>query len=132
MENPKDNPTTERPSPPVLAEDRRDPKKAQGVGEEDSVMDLHESVSDMETDCTDNNPGFEEQGIRARNTYRIRVANSPGKTTYASMVKKGSNGFGCESYDEELSPDKVIVLDDDCIVSDSGEFLSIVATKKNS
>ncbi|KAK8571220.1 hypothetical protein V6N13_103349 [Hibiscus sabdariffa] len=30
----------ERPSPPVLDEDRRDPKKARCVGDENSAMDL--------------------------------------------------------------------------------------------
>ncbi|KAK9042990.1 hypothetical protein V6N11_071342 [Hibiscus sabdariffa] len=41
------------------------------------------------------------------------------------MVMKNLNGFGCESYDEELSPDKVIVLDEDCIISDYEDFPTI-------
>ncbi|KAK8511752.1 hypothetical protein V6N13_029344 [Hibiscus sabdariffa] len=64
----------ERPSPPVLDEDRRDPKKARGVLGYDS--DQSRSVT------------------------------SPEKTTYASMMKKGSIGVGSEPFDEDLSPDK--------------------------
>ncbi|KAK9010914.1 hypothetical protein V6N11_043781 [Hibiscus sabdariffa] len=78
-----------------------------------------------EADCTDNNLGFEEQCIRVTNTDQSRGATSPEKTMYASMVKKGSNGIGCEPFDDDLSPDKVILRDDDCIVSDFGEFPTI-------
>ncbi|KAK8653181.1 hypothetical protein V6N13_127191 [Hibiscus sabdariffa] len=59
-----------------------------------------------EADCTDNNLGFEEQCIRVTNTDQSRGATSPEKTMYASMVKKGSNGIGCEPFDDDLSPDK--------------------------
>ncbi|KAK8571221.1 hypothetical protein V6N13_103350 [Hibiscus sabdariffa] len=73
----------------------------------------------MEEDCTDNNPGFEEHGFRATSSYQSRSVTSPGKTTYASMVKKGSIGPGSEPFDDDFSPDKVIMRDDDCIVSES-------------
>ncbi|KAK8506643.1 hypothetical protein V6N12_073596 [Hibiscus sabdariffa] len=65
-----------------------------------------ENVSDMEEDCTDNNPGFEEHGFRATSSYQSRSVTSPGKTTYASMVKKGSIGPGSEPFDDDFSPDK--------------------------
>ncbi|KAK8526228.1 hypothetical protein V6N12_020707 [Hibiscus sabdariffa] len=96
----------ERPSPSVLDEDRRDPKKARGVGDENSAMDLQENVSDMEADCTDNNPGFDEHGFRVTSSDQSRSVTSPGKTTYASMVKKGSIGAGSEPFDEDFSPNK--------------------------
>ncbi|KAK8992098.1 hypothetical protein V6N11_044990 [Hibiscus sabdariffa] len=90
----------DRPSSPVSAEDQRDFKKARGGGEEN--LDF-----------------------KAKDTDRDHGANGSGKAMFASMVMKDSNGFGRESYDEELSPNNVIVLDEDCIVSDSGEFPTI-------
>ncbi|KAK8595539.1 hypothetical protein V6N13_016906 [Hibiscus sabdariffa] len=69
----------DRPSSPVSAEDQRDFKKARGGGEEN--LDF-----------------------KAKDTDRDHGANGSGKAMFASMVMKDSNGFGRESYDEELSP----------------------------
>ncbi|KAK8574202.1 hypothetical protein V6N13_097191 [Hibiscus sabdariffa] len=96
----------ERHSSPVSVEDQRDFKKAWGAREENLVVDLHESASDMDADYNYNTIGFEAHGFKAKDTDRNHGVDNSRKATHASMVMKDSNGFGRESYDEELSPDK--------------------------
>ncbi|KAL4295172.1 hypothetical protein GQ457_12G027560 [Hibiscus cannabinus] len=115
----------ERPGSPTALEDQRNSKKSTGfgteqgvivIGDEDMVMDTEVEVVPDGSHKSDpkNNGDAPQQGVPAI-----------GKSSYASVVSQGRGRPGSGMGEDVLDPNSVIVLDEDCVISESGDYPSI-------
>ncbi|KAK8561874.1 hypothetical protein V6N12_048930 [Hibiscus sabdariffa] len=58
-------------------------------------------------------------------TQQQHLLNAPSKETYASMAARGRSGSGEHAAGRDSESDEVVVHDEDCIVDESGAFLTI-------
>ncbi|KAK8628456.1 hypothetical protein V6N13_064163 [Hibiscus sabdariffa] len=119
----------ERPGSPTALKDQRNSKKSRGSGTEqgeividaeDMVMDTEVAVvsdGSRESDLKDNG-GAPQQGVPAI-----------GKNSYASVVSQGRGRHASGMGEDVLDPNSVIVLDEDCVISESGDYPSINLNK---
>ncbi|KAL4296692.1 hypothetical protein GQ457_12G011660 [Hibiscus cannabinus] len=115
----------ERLGSPTALEDQRNSKKIKGcdteqdgivIGEQDMVMATEvEAGSDesREPDSTVDG-GTSQQGVPAI-----------GKISYASVVAQGQERTGTDMGEDVLDPNNVVVLDEDCVIYNYGDYPSI-------
>ncbi|KAK8485294.1 hypothetical protein V6N11_047062 [Hibiscus sabdariffa] len=110
---------------PAALEDQRGPKKSKnsGVAQGDGTLD-GESVA-MEADLEADTNGISVQRSAGSDSAPQHVGLNSGKASYASMVTQGLGRAGHRFEEDVLSPDNVIVLDKDCIISDPGDYPTI-------
>ncbi|KAK8534596.1 hypothetical protein V6N12_057240 [Hibiscus sabdariffa] len=115
----------ERSDSPAALEDQREPKKNKnsGVAQGDGTLD-GESMA-MEADLEADTNGISVQRSVGGDSAPQQVGLNSGKASYASMVTQGLGRAGHRFEEDVLSPDNVIVLDEDCIISDSGDYPTI-------
>ncbi|KAL4282955.1 hypothetical protein GQ457_16G008840 [Hibiscus cannabinus] len=115
----------ERPGSPTALEDQRNPKKSKGSGTEQGVIAIDEEDMVMETDINVVSDGSRESVAKEDEGATQQGDTAIGKTSYASVVSQGIRRAAPGKGEEVLDPNSVVVLDEDCIISDSGEYPSI-------
>ncbi|KAL4383220.1 hypothetical protein GQ457_15G009900 [Hibiscus cannabinus] len=107
----------ERPSEPVTAEDERLAKRVKNHGERENLDS--EEVVEMEADGVDGEVGQLESRVQ------IRIDQHGQHHSYASVVARDSVRMGNSSDEHCLNPDDIVVRDEDCIVTETGDFPTI-------
>ncbi|KAK9031567.1 hypothetical protein V6N11_055863 [Hibiscus sabdariffa] len=120
----------ERPASPVVLEDQRIAKKGKsGEGDGDGGS-ANTRVKDMDADCP------EGMSVDGNTDERVDI---PGRhagdgdkqpLSYASVTAKGSTPEGIRQDDSLLDPDAVEVLDEDCVIDNSGAFPTIAFSER--
>ncbi|KAL4272423.1 hypothetical protein GQ457_13G019880 [Hibiscus cannabinus] len=116
---------SERPSSPTALEDQREPKKSRSSGIKQGEVSLVEENMAMEADLEDGSDEIRVQVPKSGDSAPQQVGLNSGKVSYANMVTQGRGRSGHRMEEDVLDPSSVIVLDEDCVISDSGDYSSI-------
>ncbi|KAK8530730.1 hypothetical protein V6N13_030676 [Hibiscus sabdariffa] len=65
------------------------------------------------------------QSVPMDNQIRRGMSGDEQRLSYASVTTNGSRSEGVRRDDSRLDPDAVEVLDEDCVIGNSGSFLTI-------
>ncbi|KAL4303605.1 hypothetical protein GQ457_10G024780 [Hibiscus cannabinus] len=114
----------ERSGSPTALEDQRNSKKSKGCGAEHDGIVIGEEDMVMATEVEAGSDGSREPDSTFDGGAPQQGVPAIGKISYANVVAQGQERNGTMGEDV-LDPNKVVVLDEDCVISTSGDYPSI-------
>ncbi|KAL4284955.1 hypothetical protein GQ457_16G014950 [Hibiscus cannabinus] len=115
----------ERSGSPAALEDQRNSKKSRGSGTKQGAIAIVEEDMVMDTEVEVVSDGSRESAPKNNGGAPQQVDPTTGKSSYANVVSQGRGRTGSCMGEDVLDPHSVIVLDEDCVISESGDYPSI-------
>ncbi|KAK8659749.1 hypothetical protein V6N13_029943 [Hibiscus sabdariffa] len=115
----------EWPGSPAALEDQRNSKKSRSSDFEPNAVTMVEEDMSMDTEVEVGSDDTRDSAPKSGGGAPPQVELPTGKSSYANVVTQGRGRTGYCMGEDVLDPNSVIVLDEDCVISESRDYPSI-------